>query len=82
MNQHEELHADPTEKLIRMAREIADNYKSYPEPEASASVANHINRCWTPKMREQVLAAMQEGGRALPPLLLAAGAKIKRRKAN
>jgi formate dehydrogenase subunit delta len=78
MNSETAIHEDPGEKLIRMAREIADFFKAYPEDKAAASIANHINRYWTPKMREQFLAAIEAPERTVPPLLLAAKGAIKR----
>jgi formate dehydrogenase subunit delta len=71
---------DPAEKLIRMAKEIADFFKAYPEDKAAASIAQHINRYWTPGMREQFLDATDASGLNLPALLLAARNKIKRSK--
>ncbi len=67
-------------KLIRMAQEIAAYFKSYPEEKAAAAIADHINHFWTPKMREEFLAALDEPGRQAPPLLVAARGAIKRRK--
>ncbi len=78
MNSDTAIHDDQGEKLIRMAREIADFFKAYPEDKAAASIANHINRYWTPKMREQFLAAIEAPGHSLPHLLLAAKGGIKR----
>ena len=78
MNSETAVHGDPAEKLIRMAGEIAEYFKSYPEDKAAASIANHINRYWTPKMRAQFIAAAETPDRTLPPLLLAASTKIKR----
>ncbi len=68
------------EKLIRMAREIAEFFMAYPQERAAASIASHINRFWTPKMREEFLAAYGEASPDLSPLLRAARGEIKRRK--
>ncbi len=65
--------------LIRKAEEIADYFKAYPEERAVPAIADHINHFWTPKMREEFLAAAAEPGRVLPPLVAAARDKIKRR---
>jgi formate dehydrogenase subunit delta len=73
-------HADAKAKLLRMASEIADFFQSYPRDQAVDSVAGHINKFWTPKMREDFLAAAAEPGQSLPPLVSAAREKIKRRK--
>jgi formate dehydrogenase subunit delta len=76
-----ETHAEAAQaKLIRMASEIADFFKFYPEDKAIAAVANHINRYWTPKMREEFLAAASQPGQSLPPLLVATRGLIKRKK--
>jgi formate dehydrogenase subunit delta len=73
---------DAKAKLLRMAREIADFFHAYPHDQAVESVAGHINKFWTPKMREDFLAAAAEPGQSLPPLVSAALHKIKRRKAG
>jgi formate dehydrogenase subunit delta len=80
MNSAAAAHGDPAEKLIRMAYEIAEFFKSYPEDRAAASIANHINRYWTPKMREEFLAAAEQKGKLSPPPLDAARGAIKRKK--
>ncbi len=68
------------EKLIRMATEIADYFKAYPETKAVQEIANHINHFWTPKMREDFIAAASAPQYRLTPLLLAACQSIKRKK--
>lgn len=70
------------EKLIRMAAEIADFFKSYPDERAAHDIAEHINRYWTPKMREAFLAAAQQPEHRLTPLLMAASQGIKARKST
>jgi formate dehydrogenase subunit delta len=80
MSDETTIHHDPAEKLLHMGREIADFFKTYPPDEAAARIANHINRFWTPKMREAFLAASQEKGQDLAPQLMAARDAIKRKK--
>jgi formate dehydrogenase subunit delta len=82
MNQEAHMldHNDNGAKLVRMAREIADYFHAYPEETAVKGIASHINKFWTPKMREEFLAAAEEPGQVLPPFLLAAKAAIKRKK--
>ncbi|MDR2852256.1 MAG: formate dehydrogenase subunit delta [Burkholderiaceae bacterium] len=84
MNQDVHLYTDRDNqaKLIRMAGEIAAYFRAYPAEKAARSVADHINRFWTPKMREDFLAAAAESGQALAPLLQTACARIKRKKAE
>lgn len=64
-------------RLIRMAGDIADYFKAYPQEKAVPAIADHINLFWTPKMREEFLAAAAEPGRVLPPLVAAARDKVK-----
>lgn len=56
-------------KLVRMAGQIADFFKAYPEEEAVASIADHINQFWTGRMRGDFLAAFATRPEDLPPLL-------------
>jgi formate dehydrogenase subunit delta len=70
------------EKLIRMATEIADYFKAYPETKAAEEIASHINHFWTPKMREDFIAAASAPEYRLSPLLLAASERIKLKKAK
>jgi formate dehydrogenase subunit delta len=71
---------DGKARLIRMASEIADYFHAYPLDKAAGSIASHINQFWTPKMREDFLAAANEPGQRLAPQLLAARDSIKRKK--
>lgn len=75
-----EIAHDAEAKLLRMAHQIADAYKAYGDT-APDAIASHINKFWTPKMREDFLCAAT--GRTLdPPPLEAARALVKRRKAE
>jgi formate dehydrogenase subunit delta len=81
MNQDTHIFAhDNNAKLIRMAQEIADYFHAYPQERAVESIASHINHFWTPKMREDFLAAAEAPGQTLTPLLQAARSGIKRKK--
>ncbi|WP_306224046.1 formate dehydrogenase subunit delta [Bosea beijingensis] len=62
-------HAENVEKLRRMAGQITDFFKAYPEAEAAHSVADHINQFWTGRMRGDFLAAFANRPEDLPPLL-------------
>ncbi|WP_374545418.1 formate dehydrogenase subunit delta [Rhodoblastus sp.] len=82
MNQesHHFAQNDINARLIRMGSEIAAYFHAYPEDKAVEAIASHINHFWTPKMREDFLAAAAEPGQVLPPLLAAAREGIKRKK--
>ncbi|MGD1876776.1 MAG: formate dehydrogenase subunit delta [Kiloniellaceae bacterium] len=65
-----------TEELVRMANQIADYYKAYPEAEALDGVAAHIRSFWDPRMRAGLLGYAAGGGEGLAPLVLAAVAQL------
>lgn len=60
---------DPAAKLAHMAGQIADFFKAYPESEAVASIAEHINKFWGRQMRTDFLAAYKAGDARLHPLV-------------
>lgn len=72
---------DPEAKLLRMARQIADNYHADAPDKAALAIAAHINKFWSPKMREDLLAAAASQ-KLDPPALDAARGLINRRKAE
>jgi formate dehydrogenase subunit delta len=42
-------------RLARMARQIADFFRSQPDDKAVAAIADHINHFWTLRMRTEFL---------------------------
>ncbi|MFO1115498.1 MAG: formate dehydrogenase subunit delta [Beijerinckiaceae bacterium] len=61
-------------RLATMSRQIADFFRSYPQEQATKSVADHINRFWTPRMRQDLLAMPDA---ALDPLVASARALVR-----
>lgn len=59
-------------RLISMANQIADFFKSYPEAEAVEGIATHIQKFWDPRMRRGIYAHLNKGGAGLQPLTLKA----------
>lgn len=59
------------DKIVRMANQIATFFKSQPEDERAAGVANHINKFWERRMREQFFQHL-ENGADFDPLVKAA----------
>ena len=59
-------------RLISMANQIADFFKSYPEGEAVEGIATHIEKFWDPRMRRGIYAHLNKGGAGLHPLTLKA----------
>lgn len=67
--------------MTRMANQISDYFKSYPEKEALEGIAEHINKFWEPRMRKHFFAQVDAGGEGLSDLVMKAAAHIKRPKA-
>ena len=58
------------EKLVRMANQIADFFRTQPDEAAVAGVADHIKSFWNPVMRRQIYAHLDAGGEGLGDLAL------------
>jgi len=58
------------ERLVKMANDIANFFKSEPDHQVRLEgIAGHIRRFWDPRMRRAILAWLQEhGGEGLDPL--------------
>lgn len=54
--------------LVRMANQIADFFRAYPQEEAVRETANHIRNFWEPRMRRQIYAYVDKKGEGLKPL--------------
>jgi formate dehydrogenase subunit delta len=51
------------EHLVQMANDIGNFFRSEPErKDAVAGIANHISKFWTPRMRQKLLAHVQQHG--------------------
>jgi formate dehydrogenase subunit delta len=61
-----------TEKLAAMANQIALYFQSYPDDRAIEGVAKHIQKFWTPRMRDTLRAAATATPAALDALVVAA----------
>ncbi|MER9307508.1 formate dehydrogenase subunit delta [Mesorhizobium sp. M0293] len=76
---HDEEHIMSTsEKLVRMANQIADFFHSKPREEGIAGVAEHINKFWEPRMRLQLFQMLDSGTGNFNELVVAASARIRR----
>jgi formate dehydrogenase subunit delta len=64
-------------KLAFMANQIGDFFKSYPEEQAIAAIADHINQFWTKRMREEFRTGFEADATALSPLVRQARAKVR-----
>ena len=58
-----------TEKLVRMANQIASFFRSYPEDQALKGIHDHLVAFWTPNMRRTLLASANQDSEKLDPLV-------------
>ncbi len=76
---HDEMHTSSTEeKLVRMANQIGTFFMSKPHDEGVAGIAEHINKFWEPRMRQQFFEIVDAGGEGLLPIVMEATAEIWR----
>jgi formate dehydrogenase subunit delta len=69
--------SDQLAKLARMANQIAEFFQAYPEAEAVAAIADHINQFWTRRMREDFRAGFAEDAQTLSPLVRKAREQVR-----
>ncbi|HEV7325917.1 MAG TPA: formate dehydrogenase subunit delta [Bosea sp. (in: a-proteobacteria)] len=64
-------------KLAVMANQIGDFFKSYPDEEAVAAIADHINQFWTKRMREEFRTGFETDMATLSPLVRQARSRVR-----
>ncbi len=64
--------ANPNDKLVRMANQIAAFFRSYPEDEAVAGIHKHLHAFWAPKMIRDLVAYAPEAGDRLDAFVVKA----------
>jgi formate dehydrogenase subunit delta len=64
------MHANPSDKLVMMANQIAKNLAIQGEDRAVKEMSSHIKRYWEPRMRETMKAYVLADGSALDPLAM------------
>jgi len=62
--------------LIRMANQIAVNFRPYGEESAIARTAEHIRQFWEPRMRNGLQKVATETPEQLDPITLAAARSL------
>jgi formate dehydrogenase subunit delta len=71
------------DKLIRMANQIADFFRSAEPQDAPGEIAGHINAFWEPRMRAQLLDHVEAKGQGgLDPLVAIAIAQVRDPRLN
>ncbi len=69
----DKAHKEGGGHLIQMANDIGNFFRSQPRREdAIAGIANHIASFWTKRMREKLMAHLEQGGHGLDELPLEA----------
>ncbi len=58
----------PTDKLVRMANQIAQFFATQKTAHAAADVADHLKKFWDPRMRDEICAHLAGGGAGLSPV--------------
>ncbi|WP_134499484.1 formate dehydrogenase subunit delta [Microvirga pakistanensis] len=66
-----------TEKLVRMANQIAAFFRSYPEDQALKGIHDHLVAYWTPGMRRTLLEHAGHSGQGLDPLVVKAMSNLQ-----
>ncbi len=58
--------------MVHAANQIALFFASYPHDEALASVLDHFQKFWEPRMRRQIVEYVAQGGFGLHELVVEA----------
>ena len=64
--------SEKIQKLVRMANQIEDFFRPYPDDKAIVGIQEHIRSFWTPKMRKELAAYAAAGGKGIDPRVLEA----------
>jgi len=62
--------------MIHMANQIAQFFASYPPEESIAGIANHLQKFWEKRMRQQLHEYIAQGGGGLNPLVVEAEKRL------
>ncbi len=63
---------------IRLATEIAAQFKHVPTDEGAAAIAGHVRRFWDPRMRARLIDEVAQASEACDPLVVAAVRVLER----
>jgi formate dehydrogenase subunit delta len=62
------MSSDGSNKLVRMANQIADNFAYGDRDKAVAGVLDHLVRFWTPDMTRTIVEHQRAGSASLNPI--------------
>jgi formate dehydrogenase subunit delta len=66
-----------SEQMVHMANQIALFFEGYPKEEAVASVTDHLQKFWEPRMRRQIIEYAASGGAGLHDLVRESVKRLK-----
>lgn len=66
----------PVATQVRMANDIAAQFRHLPHDAAVAGIAGHLRSFWDPRMRAQLVAHVASGGEGLDDLVLEAARRL------
>ncbi|PPD43579.1 MAG: hypothetical protein CTY15_09445 [Methylocystis sp.] len=70
------------DRIVLMANQIGDFFAPYPPERRAEGIRNHLRTYWDPRMREELLALIEQGGGAgLAPHVME-GAKLLREETH
>jgi formate dehydrogenase subunit delta len=67
-----------SDQMVHMANQIALFFASYPKEEAVAGVADHLQKFWERRMRQQIFDYVDAGGNGLHGLVIEAISSLRR----
>ena len=70
------------QKLVDMANQMADYFRSLPPEEGLTGAADHIKKFWTPKMRTRIIHHLDSGAPGLEPFAAKAVGLLRAGQAN
>jgi formate dehydrogenase subunit delta len=65
-------HGESPEKLVAMANQIGVFFASQRRRDSAQAVAEHLRKFWTPSMRAQIRAHVDDGGAGLSDVAIRA----------
>ena len=65
------------EHMVHMANQIAFIFAAYPREEAVANVADHLQKFWERRMRQQIVEYIANGGRGLHEVVVEAVGRLR-----
>ena len=68
--------------MLHKANQITLFFAGYPQDEAVAGVVNHLRMYWVPRMRQQLIAYVENGGEALHPIAVEAVRQLQQSSAT